>query len=137
MNNILLIVDGGSKGNPGPIYGAYYFEVPVNGATVIKGPRIIQFNEDGTNNDAEYKAMVLGLDAVSLFLEEADVPLSSFNIVLLSDSQLAVNQILGEYRVRVEKFLELKERVLDRLYSFNTFHIQWVPRDITNAYLGC
>jgi len=137
MSNILLIVDGGSRGNPGPIYGAYYFEVPNGDFVVTGGPAITEFGEDGTNNDAEYRAMVLGLDAVAAHLDSSAKPLHEFNLVLLSDSQLVVNQVLGIYQVRAEKFLELKERVLDRLFSFRTFTVQWVPRDITNAYLGC
>jgi len=137
MDNILLIVDGGSKGNPGPIYGAYYFEIPVDDTLMVRGPYIIPFGIDGTNNEAEYKAMILGLDKLGEALDKLHIEPSDYNIAMLSDSSLAVNQILENCQIKAKKFKPLKKEVLQMLDRFHTFSIQWVPRDITNAYLGC
>ena len=90
-----LFTDGGSRGNPGP--AAYAFVLEAEDGTVLdaRGEAI----GVATNNVAEYRALVAGLQrAVELGLDELEV---------VSDSELLVKQMLGEYRVKNKALQDL------------------------------
>jgi ribonuclease HI len=81
-----LFTDGGSRGNPGP--AAYAFVLEAEDGTVLdaRGEAI----GVATNNVAEYAALVAGLErAVEAGVDELEV---------VSDSELLVKQMRGEYR---------------------------------------
>jgi len=83
-----LFTDGGSRGNPGP--AAYAFVLEAADGTVLdaRGEAI----GVATNNVAEYAALVAGLErAADLGVDELEV---------VSDSELLVKQMRGEYRVK-------------------------------------
>jgi ribonuclease HI len=85
-----LYTDGGSRGNPGP--AAYAFVLETEDGTVLdaRGETI----GVATNNVAEYSALVAGLEAASLAgVDELEV---------VSDSELLVKQMRGEYKVKNE-----------------------------------
>ncbi len=93
-----LFTDGGSRGNPGP--AAYGFVLEAEDGTVLdaRGEAI----GVATNNVAEYSALVAGLErAVEVGVQELEV---------VSDSELLVKQMRGEYKV---KNRALQERFLD------------------------
>ncbi|MBV8066287.1 MAG: reverse transcriptase-like protein [Actinobacteria bacterium] len=90
-----LFTDGGARGNPGP--AAYGFVLEAEDGTVLAahGERI----GVATNNVAEYRALIAGLEkAVELALGEIEV---------VSDSELLVKQMNGEYRVKNEALRDL------------------------------
>ncbi|EKD33032.1 MAG: ribonuclease H [uncultured bacterium] len=96
---LILFADGGARGNPGPAgSGAVlYSKDGKEIATVSK------YIGNTTNNQAEYTAIVLGLSkAMELEAEEVDVYL---------DSELAVKQLNGQYKVKnpeiAKRFLEV------------------------------
>jgi ribonuclease HI len=83
-----LFTDGGSRGNPGP--AAYAFVLEAEDGTVLdaRGEAI----GVATNNVAEYSALVAGLErAVQAGVAELEV---------VSDSELMVKQMRGEYKVK-------------------------------------
>jgi ribonuclease HI len=83
-----LFTDGGSRGNPGP--AAYAFVLEAEDGTVLDA--LGETIGVATNNVAEYRALVAGLErAVELEVEELEV---------VSDSELLVKQMRGEYRVK-------------------------------------
>jgi ribonuclease HI len=85
-----LFTDGGARGNPGPAAFAYVLEAADGTVVDSRGEPI----GVATNNVAEYRALVAGLErAVELGVEELDV---------FSDSELVVKQMRGEYRVKNE-----------------------------------
>jgi ribonuclease HI len=83
-----LFTDGGSRGNPGP--AAYAFVLEAEDGTVLdsRGETI----GIATNNVAEYSALVAGLERAA----EAGVD----ELEVVSDSELLVKQMRGEYRVK-------------------------------------
>ena len=90
-----LFTDGGARGNPGP--AAYGFVLEAEDGTVLAahGEAI----GVATNNVAEYRGLVAGLErAAELQLAEVEV---------VSDSELLVKQMNGEYRVKNEALREL------------------------------
>jgi ribonuclease HI len=90
-----LFTDGGSRGNPGP--AAYGFVLEAEDGTVLdaRGESI----GIATNNVAEYSALVAGLErAVDVGVDELEV---------ISDSELLVKQMRGEYRVKNKALQDL------------------------------
>jgi ribonuclease HI len=90
-----LFTDGGSRGNPGP--AAYAFVLEAADGTILDA----QGEPIGvaTNNVAEYSALVAGLErAAELGIDELEV---------VSDSELLVKQMRGEYRVKNRALQEL------------------------------
>ena len=93
-----LWTDGGARGNPGP--AAYGF--------VLQGEDGEQLDARGeyighaTNNVAEYSALIAGL--------EAAIALGVTELAVVSDSELMVKQMRGEYKVKNEALKELAQR---------------------------
>jgi ribonuclease HI len=90
-----LFTDGGARGNPGP--AAYGFVLESEDGTVLaaEGEAI----GTATNNVAEYSGLIAGLQkAVELHVPQVEV---------VSDSELMVKQMRGEYRVKNEALREL------------------------------
>jgi ribonuclease HI len=93
-----LSTDGGARGNPGPAAFAYVLEAHDGTVLAAHGEAI----GVATNNVAEYSALIAGLEkARELGLQEVDV---------ISDSELMVKQMRGEYRVKNEALRELSQR---------------------------
>ena len=85
-----LFTDGGSRGNPGPAAFAYVLETDDGTVLAAHGERI----GVATNNVAEYSGLIAGLQkAIELQVPEVEV---------ISDSELLVKQMRGEYRVKNE-----------------------------------
>jgi ribonuclease HI len=90
-----LSTDGGARGNPGPAAFGYVLEAGDGTVLAAHGERI----GVATNNVAEYRALIAGLEkAVELALDEIEV---------VSDSELLVKQMRGEYRVKNEALQQL------------------------------
>jgi ribonuclease HI len=90
-----LYTDGGARGNPGPAAAAYVLEAEDGTVLDARGETI----GIATNNVAEYRALVAGLaKALTLGVDEVDV---------VSDSELLVKQMNGEYRVKNAALIEL------------------------------
>jgi ribonuclease H / adenosylcobalamin/alpha-ribazole phosphatase len=90
-----LSTDGGARGNPGPAAFGYVLETEDGTVLAAHGEAI----GVATNNVAEYRALVAGLEkALELGVDEVDV---------VSDSQLLVRQMKGEYKVKNEALRKL------------------------------
>jgi probable phosphoglycerate mutase len=90
-----LSTDGGARGNPGP--AAYAFVLEAEDGTVLAARG--QVIGIATNNVAEYSALVAGLEQA---LESAITELE-----VVSDSELMVKQMRGEYKIKNEALREL------------------------------
>jgi ribonuclease HI len=92
-----LSTDGGARGNPGPAAYGYVLEAEDGTVLDARGETI----GVATNNVAEYRALIAGLEkAVELGIGELEV---------VSDSELLVKQMQGEYRVKNEALRELND----------------------------
>lgn len=120
-SHIKIFTDGGSRGNPGPAASGavLYSEDGEEIATVHKYLGI------DTNNQAEYTAIVIGLEKAKL--------LGAKIIDLYMDSELAVKQLKGEYRVKnpeiAKRFLEVKNLIT----CFDSVKIKHVRRELNKA----
>ncbi|HEX4930286.1 MAG TPA: ribonuclease HI family protein [Gaiellaceae bacterium] len=93
-----LFTDGGARGNPGPAAYGYVIEAEDGTVLATHGEAI----GVATNNVAEYSALIAGLErAIELDVGELEV---------VSDSELMVKQMRGEYKVKNEALRELSTR---------------------------
>ena len=111
-----LFTDGGSRGNPGPAAYGYVLEAEDGHVLAAYGEAIGR----ATNNVAEYSGLVAGLEkAAELGVRELDV---------VSDSELLVKQMQGEYRVKNEALKELWEEATDLERRFSRVRYTAVRR---------
>jgi ribonuclease HI len=96
-----LFTDGGARGNPGPAAYGYVLEADDGAVLVAHGEAI----GTATNNVAEYRALLAGLEkALELGVDELEV---------VSDSELLVKQMRGEYKVRKPTLRELSAQAAE------------------------
>ena len=116
-----LFTDGGARGNPGPAAFAFVLETEDGTVLDARGEAI----GTATNNIAEYRALVEGLRRAS----EAGVTA----LEVVSDSELVVRQMRGEYRVKDAALRELHARVRTALDRFERWSIRHVRREENEA----
>jgi ribonuclease H / adenosylcobalamin/alpha-ribazole phosphatase len=96
-----LSTDGGARGNPGPAAYGYVLESEDGHVLDARGEAI----GTATNNVAEYRGLVAGME------KAADLGVTELEVV--SDSELLVKQMRGEYRVKSEALRALWEEASD------------------------
>lgn len=94
---LVVRTDGASRGNPGPAAAGIAIERE-NGTLLARGKRYLGVL---TNNQAEYRALILGLKAVARYAPAA--------VSVFMDSELVVRQMTGQYRVKDETLRPLYE----------------------------
>jgi len=111
-----LFTDGGARGNPGPAAYGYVLESEDGHVLAAHGEAIGR----ATNNVAEYSGLVAGL------AKAADVGVRELEVV--SDSELLVKQMRGEYKVKNEALRELWEEAADLEKKFGRIRYTAVRR---------
>jgi ribonuclease HI len=112
-----LSTDGGARGNPGPAAYGYVLETDDGTVLAAHGETI----GIATNNVAEYRALVEGLrKAGELSVSEVEV---------VSDSELLVRQMKGEYKVKNEALRRLRDEATDLADRFEKVTYKAVRRE--------
>ena len=114
---LLLQVDGASRGNPGHS-GAGILIADESGRILEETSRYLG---QGTNNEAEYRALILALSRAS--------DLGATEVDIRTDSELVARQISGEYRVKHPGLKPLFEEVGILLAHFRGRSVRHVTRD--------
>jgi len=113
---VVVHVDGGARGNPGPAAAAAVVSTPdgrvIDEAAVTLG--------HATNNVAEYRALLLGLERAAA--------LGASEVAVVNDSELIAKQVDGSYRVKNADLQPLHQQAKDALASFERWSIRSVPR---------
>jgi ribonuclease HI len=114
---VTVHVDGGARGNPGPAGVGVVITDP-EGNVIDRANASIG---ESPNNEAEYRALLLGLDrAHALGAREIDV---------VNDSELIAHQITGRYKVKKETLRMLHQQARAALEGFVRWSIRPVPRE--------
>ena len=111
-----LYTDGGARGNPGPAAAGVVLE-DTSGDTIKE---LGLYLGEITNNQAEYKALILGL--------ETAVTEGAENLECILDSQLVVRQLRGEYRVKNAGLKPLWDKVKKLEQSLGNVTYEHVKR---------
>ncbi len=117
VTSVIINVDGGARGNPGP--AAIGVVVRDHDGVVLeeRGERIGR----ATNNVAEYRALLLGI--------ERAIAIGATDLELVGDSELIVRQVKGEYKVKDTTLRELHREVKAALVGFDRWSIRHVGRE--------
>jgi len=118
---LYLYVDGASHGNPGDA-GVGVVIADGEGETLVEKSAYVGRL---TNNAAEYRALILGLATAEGF--------HPARLIVRSDSELLVNQIKGEYRVKSADLRPLFQAACEALTNFASWQIEYVPRKLNDA----
>jgi ribonuclease HI len=113
---LIVHVDGGARGNPGPAAAACVIASP---AGEVVGERT-QLLGTATNNVAEYRALLLGLEAAR--------ELGADEVEVVGDSELIAKQVRGLYKVKHEAMKPLHRAAMAALSQFEGWSIRTVPR---------
>ena len=113
---VVVHVDGGARGNPGPAAAACVISTP-DGETLGEHTRLLG---TATNNVAEYQALLLGLQCA--------LELGASEVAVVGDSELIAKQVQGLYKVKHEAMRPLHQQAMAALARFENWSIQTVPR---------
>jgi ribonuclease HI len=114
---LVVHVDGGARGNPGPAAAAAVVSDPSDGTVLDEATELLG---ETTNNVAEYRGLLLGLQrAGALGADEVEV---------YNDSELVAKQVNGEYKVKHPAMKPLHAAALEALREFRSWSIRSVPR---------
>jgi ribonuclease HI len=113
---VVVHVDGGARGNPGPAAAAAVVSTPA-GDVLDRAHELLGVT---TNNVAEYRGLLLGLRrARDLGAREVDV---------VNDSELVARQLTGQYRVKHADLKPLHAEAMRALGEFDRWSVRSVPR---------
>ncbi len=116
VHKVTIYTDGAARGNPGPAaIGATIKDETGNLITSVS--RRIGIT---TNNQAEYRAIIAAL--------EKAISLGAKHVVLKSDSELAVKQINGRYKIKNSALRPLYQEVVKLTGSLESVTVSHVPR---------
>ena len=114
---VIVHVDGGSRGNPGPAAGAAVL-TSADGELLSMDSALLGV---ATNNVAEYKGLLLGLERAHA--------LGAREVEIIGDSELVARQLTGAYKVKHPQLRPLYEQALSALRGFDRWSIRSVPRE--------
>lgn len=123
MEKYIIHTDGGSRGNPGPAALGVVIEKSGGGLKHEYG----EFVGIGTNNEAEYKAVIFALKKLKQLIgkEEAGRAEIEFHV----DSELLVRQLGGQYKIIDEKIQKLFLEIWNLKLDFGEVTFKHVPRE--------
>jgi ribonuclease HI len=113
---LIVHVDGGARGNPGPAAAASVVSTPT-GEVLDERAQLLG---RATNNVAEYRALLLGLQRAR--------ELGATKVQIVGDSELIAKQVRGVYKVKHEAMRPLHREAMAALSGFERWSIRTVPR---------
>jgi ribonuclease HI len=117
VQKVVVHVDGGARGNPGPAAAAAVASDP-DGEPLAERSAYIG---EATNNVAEYRAVLLGLELAR--------ELGASEVEVVNDSELVARQIGGEYRVKHAGLKPLYLEAMKALREFDAWSVRPVRRE--------
>ncbi len=117
IEKVVVHVDGGARGNPGPAAVAAV-------ASDTDGGELAERNAyigEATNNVAEYRAVQLGLELAR--------DLGALQVEVVNDSELIAKQLTGEYRVKHAGLKPLFAETMEALRAFDSWSVRSVRRE--------
>jgi ribonuclease HI len=116
LTAVVVHVDGGARGNPGPAAIGVVVSAP-DGTVLDETAETIGH---ATNNVAEYRAVLKGIERAR--------SLGATEIQLVNDSELVAKQLTGAYKVKHEAMKPLYAEAISALRAFERWSIRSVPR---------
>lgn len=123
MKKVIVFVDGGSVGNPGPSA----IGVVICNENLEPLKRYSKYLGEGTNNEAEYQAVIFALQKLkALFGKKA---VQDLEIQVNSDSELLVKQLTGKYKILDPKIQSLFLKAWNLKIDYDKIRFNLIPRE--------
>jgi ribonuclease HI len=116
VTRVVVHVDGGARGNPGPAAAAAVVTSP-DGDVLDEAQQTLGV---ATNNVAEYRGLLLGLERARA--------LGATEVEVVNDSELVAKQVNGQYKVKHPDMKPLHAQALAALQGFERWKLRSVPR---------
>jgi ribonuclease HI len=113
---VVVHVDGGARGNPGPAAAGAVLSTP-DGELLDEAAEAIGV---ATNNVAEYRGLLLGLERAR--------ELGASEVEVVNDSELVAKQVNGAYKVKHPDMKPLHAAAMEALRGFDRWTMRSVPR---------
>jgi ribonuclease HI len=121
LDRVIVYFDGGARGNPGPAaIGAVVFD-----PSETPPRRLAAVSErigETTNNVAEYRALIAGLEAAGATPSRA--------VAVRGDSKLVIEQVAGRWKVKQEHLRPLVARARELLSTYDDVDLLHVRREL-------
>ncbi len=127
-----LVFDGGSRGNPGPTYGSFRLQ---RTGQRPNAARRLSFGR-GTNNEAEYQALIAGVQSLLDFLAVTRVDPRTVRLEVRGDSLLVLRQLDGSWKAREPRMRALRDEARRLLDCFASVRLTHQDRGRSLAVLG-
>lgn len=125
MTKLIIYIDGGARGNPGP--GAIGVVICDAQGEVLK--KYSEFlGEKITNNEAEYQALIFSLKKVKALFGKKKI--KEMLLEIKSDSELLVKQLNGLYKISHPKIQKLFLKVWNAKIDFKEVKFNLIPRKL-------
>jgi len=113
---VVVHVDGGARGNPGPAAAGAVLSTP-DGTVIDEAFQTLGVT---TNNVAEYRGLLLGLARARA--------LGAGEVEVVNDSELIAKQVNGQYKVKHPDMKPLHAAAIEALKAFDRWTVRSVPR---------
>jgi len=118
--HVVIYTDGGCRYNPGPAA----IGVVIQDVQGVKLATISDYIGQGTNNQAEYRALIAGLEKAHA--------LGASSVEIRTDSQLIAEQMRGRYKVKDAALKPLFQKAQILSHRFQSFCINHIPREMNS-----
>ena len=122
MSKIIINIDGGSRGNPGPAAIGVFFS-----GSGADGRDFSECIGKATNNEAEYHALIFALKKAKAIFGKEKIKKIDFEV--RSDSELLVRQMKGEYKIKEPELRGLFLDSWNLKIDFKKINFVLVPRE--------
>jgi ribonuclease HI len=129
---IVVIFDGGSRGNPGQGYGSYALRWPGQQQQIVQ----LRFGDRVTNNEAEYDTLIAALEAIVQRLADSGAATKTATVEARGDSLLVINQVKGLWEAKEARLQVRRERVRELLAAFGSWQLIHHDREHSVQTLG-
>ena len=123
MEKIIIYIDGGSRGNPGP--SAFGMILCNDKGDILK--KYSEYIGKATNNEAEYQGLIFALKKAKAYFGKEKI--KKMGIELFSDSQLLVKQMNGEYKVLNSNIQPLFLTAWNLKIDYKNIRISFIARE--------
>lgn len=123
MEKIIVYTDGGSRGNPGPA-GIGVVITDKTGKLIKEYSKFLGVK---TNNESEYEAIIFALQKIKAIFGGEKIKI--LDIEIRADSELAVRQLSGEYKIEAPTIIPLFMKMWNLKIDFGNISFSHIPRE--------
>ena len=130
-----LSCDGGSRGNGSAQaagFGSYFLSNRDGRQQIVR----LDFGRGVTNNEAEYRTLIAGLQDLVGRIERAGKSPATYSLLIHTDSQLVVGQLTQGWKVKAANLRALVDEAAGLREAFGQCDLVKVPRDEIVRVLG-